>query len=114
MEIIAGSDSGLHFDRSGVTVFIDFDEGREEIQNTVPQLLNIGMLVGRALVAVHGDALVHGVALQVELGSVTGAQKPLAACIEPIRAAQMRARYCQCAQAAIDGVFKGQAATSTR
>ena len=43
----------------------NFDEKSEEIGHSFAQLLNVGMLVGRALVAVNGNALVDEVSLQV-------------------------------------------------
>ena len=47
-------------------VFEHFDKGDEEVVDAVTQLLHIGVLVGGALVAVHGDALVGGFTIAVE------------------------------------------------
>ena len=39
----------------------------EEVVESLSQLLHVGVLVGGALVAVHGDTLVHGLAVEIEL-----------------------------------------------
>jgi len=43
-----------------------FDEDREEVEHAVAQLLDVGVLVGGAFVAVNGNALVDGLAREVE------------------------------------------------
>ena len=40
-----------------VAAFAHFDEGGEEVVHAVAELLDVGVLVGGALVAVDGDAL---------------------------------------------------------
>ena len=44
-----------------------FDEGGEKIRDPFTQLLNVGMLIGRAFVALDGNPLVHDVPLEVFL-----------------------------------------------
>ena len=44
----------------------DADERGEEVRHAVAQLLHVGVLVGRALVAVDREALVHALPVQVE------------------------------------------------
>ena len=66
MEEIAGGDAGFDLERGlRVAVFEDFDEGDEKVVHAVAQLLDVGVLIGGALVAVNGDALVHDVTLEV-------------------------------------------------
>ena len=50
-----------------VPVLEHLDEGHEEVGDTVAQLLHVGVLVGRPLVAVDRDPLVHHAAVQVSL-----------------------------------------------
>ena len=76
MEVVAGGDAG--FDRRVAAaicggagdvgaVFEHFDEGDEEVVDALAELLHVGVLVGGALVAVDGDALVDDVAVEVLL-----------------------------------------------
>ena len=66
LEEIAAGGAGLDLDRVAGAVLADLDEGDEEVVHAVAQLLDIGVLVGGALVAVDGDALVDLVAVEVE------------------------------------------------
>lgn len=53
----------VEFGGGAVAVFEDFDEGCEEVVDAFAELLDVGVLVGGAFVAVDGDALVDGVAV---------------------------------------------------
>src|SRR5690606_15362819 len=62
LEKIAAGDTGLHFKGLiGDAVLQYFDESDEEIIHAVAELLDVGVLVGRAFVAVNGNALVDDV-----------------------------------------------------
>ena len=61
---------GLHLEPLSSPVLAHLDEGDEEIQNAVAQLLHIRMLIGRPLVAINGDALVDNIPL--DEGTSTG------------------------------------------
>ena len=67
LQVVAARDPGLHLERPSGAVLQHVDEGDEEVLHALPQLLHVGVLVGRALVAVDGDALVDDAPLQVEL-----------------------------------------------
>ncbi len=69
MQVVAGRDARLDLERAlaVLAVLQDLDERDEEVRDALAQLLDVGVLVGRALVAVDGDALVHDVALEVLL-----------------------------------------------
>ncbi len=49
----------------GGAVLEDFDEGGEEVVDAFAELLDVGVLVGGAFVAVDGDALVDDFAFEV-------------------------------------------------
>ena len=66
MEEVTTGEAGFDFEGRGVLGFADFDEGGEEIVHAVAELLDIGVLVGGAFVAVDGDALVDYFAVEVE------------------------------------------------
>ena len=61
MQVIAGRHAGLDLEPRPA-VFEHPDEDGEEVVHAVAQLLHVGVLVGRALVAVDGDALVDALA----------------------------------------------------
>ena len=67
LEEVATGEAGFDFERRGVLGFADLDEGGEEVVHAVAELLDIGVLVGGAFVAVNGDALIDDVAVEVEL-----------------------------------------------
>ena len=68
LQEIAASDAGFDLEGGvGLTVLEHLDEGEEEIVHALAQLLYIGVLVGRALVAVDSETLVDDVAGEVEL-----------------------------------------------
>lgn len=67
LEVVAGGGVWVDFDLCGIGGFADFDEGGEEVVDAVAELLDVGVLVGGAFVAVDGDALVDGVAVEVVL-----------------------------------------------
>jgi len=68
LEIVAGGDAaGLDLHARAIAVAEHFDEGDEEVVHALTELLHVGVLVGRALVAVNGNALVDGAALEIEL-----------------------------------------------
>jgi hypothetical protein len=68
LQVVAAGDARLDLEGGvGVAVLEDLDEGDEEVVHAVAELLHVGVLVGRALVAVDRDALVHDVALEVVL-----------------------------------------------
>ena len=58
LEVVAARDAGLHVEGLPVAVLHDIDEGDEEVLHALPQLLDVGVLVGRALVPVDRNALV--------------------------------------------------------
>lgn len=66
MEEVTAGEAGFDFEGRCVLGFADFDEGGEEIVHAVAELLDIGVLVGGAFVAVDGDALVDDFAVEVE------------------------------------------------
>ena len=66
LEVIGRSGAGLDFDALSIATFADLDEGREKVVHAVAQLLDIGVLVGGAFVAIDRDALVHGLAIEIE------------------------------------------------
>ena len=48
-----------------MSILLHFNEGHEKIQDAVAQLLHVRMLIGRALVAVNRNALVHNLSIKV-------------------------------------------------
>ena len=66
LEVIGGGGAGLDFHALAIASLADLDEDREEIVHAVAELLDIGMLVGGTLVAINRDALVDGVAIEIE------------------------------------------------
>ena len=66
-EIIPRRHARLHGQRRAVPVPQHLDEGDEEIVQAVAQLLHVGVLVSRTFVAVHGQALVHHLAVEIQL-----------------------------------------------
>ncbi len=67
LEEVATGEAGFDFEGWGVLGFADLDKGGEEVVHAIAELLDIGVLVGGAFVAVYGDALVDDVAVEVEL-----------------------------------------------
>ena len=65
VQVVAGRDPGLDFD-TVAAVFQDADERREEVVDAVAELLHVGMLISRALVAEDVDPLIDALAVQVE------------------------------------------------
>ena len=59
--------AGLDFNRVALARFQHFNKRHKKVVYAVAQLLDVGVLVGRALVAVHAYALLDAVAAQVEL-----------------------------------------------
>ena len=57
------------FDRVAAAALANFDEGGEEVVHAIAQLLHVGVLIGRAFVSVDRDALVDGLAIEIELFS---------------------------------------------
>ena len=66
LEVVGRGGAGLDFDALSVAAFADLDEGREKVVHAVAQLLDIGVLVGGAFVAIDRDALVHNLAIEIE------------------------------------------------
>ena len=64
-QVIPAGDSRLDLYGPALAVVQHFDEGHEKIIHSLPKLLDIGMLVCRALVAVDRDPLVDSPALEV-------------------------------------------------
>ena len=64
LQVIARGGVRLDVERRAVAVLEHFDEDGEEIRDAVAQLLDVGVLVGRAFVAVNGNALVDDAALR--------------------------------------------------
>lgn len=67
LEEVATGEAGLDFEGRGILGFADLDEGGEEVVHAIAELLDIGVLVGGAFVAVNGDALIDDVAVEIEL-----------------------------------------------
>ena len=63
VQVIAARYARSTSNRDCRAIFAHLDEGDEEVGHAVAQLLHVGVLVGRALVAVDGDALVHDLAV---------------------------------------------------
>jgi hypothetical protein len=59
VQIVPGGNSRLDFSASLAGIFVHLYKSDEKIENPVSQLLHIGMLIGRALVSVNGDALIY-------------------------------------------------------
>ncbi len=66
VQVVAGRDAGVYL-LGRPTRFQDADEDGEEVGNSLAQLLDVGMLVRGAFVAVHGQSLIDAPTLQVEL-----------------------------------------------
>ena len=66
-EVVAAGDGGLDLDGGAAAITEHGDEGDEEVVHAFAQLLHVGVLVGRAFVAIHGDALIHDVAVEIVL-----------------------------------------------
>ena len=58
LQVVRGGGAGIDLDAVAVAALADLDEGGEEVVHAVAELLDVGVLVGGALVAVDGDALV--------------------------------------------------------
>ena len=67
LEEIAGSDARFDFERGRGGIFANLDERDKKVIHAIAELLHIGVLIGRALVAVNRDALVDDMAIEVEL-----------------------------------------------
>ena len=67
LEIVARGDARLHFKGAAFAVLQDFDEDGEKVIHTIAKLLHVGVLIGRAFVAVDGQALEDFATLEVEL-----------------------------------------------
>src|SRR5688500_15125387 len=67
LEIIAARDAFLDFEPGAPAILFYLHERNEEIRDTVPQLLHVGVLIRRSLVAVHDDALLDDIALKIFL-----------------------------------------------
>ena len=65
VEVVSWCDVGGDFDGVGA-VLEDVDKGDEEVVDAVTELLDVGMLVCGAFVAVDGESLVDGVSVEVE------------------------------------------------
>ena len=65
LQIIAARHAFLDFESLRRAIFPHLDEGGEEIRHAIAQLLHVGVLVGRALVAVNRDALVDDFAVEI-------------------------------------------------
>src|SRR5205823_3943903 len=65
VKIIATGHPILYFKRRAISIFTHLDEGNKKIQNAVAQLLHIGMLVGRAFVAINGNALMNNFSIEI-------------------------------------------------
>src|SRR5262249_49110422 len=66
-EKVAAGDALLNLNASPGAVLQHLDEQREEIQHPFAQLLHVSVLVGRTLVAVDSQPLVHRFAIEIEL-----------------------------------------------
>ena len=66
-EKIAAGHAGFHQHALARAVAQHLDEDSEEVQHALAKLLHVSVLVGRALVAIDADALVHDLAVEVEL-----------------------------------------------
>jgi len=67
VQIIPAGEIACYFYRRGRAVLLHFNEGDEKIQNTIAQLLHIGMLISRAFVAINRDSLMHNFAVAILL-----------------------------------------------
>ena len=67
LQIVATGHPGFDFERRAALGLTDFDERGEEIIHAIAELLHVGMLVGRPLVAVNGNALMDHVAIEIPL-----------------------------------------------
>src|SRR2546421_347903 len=65
MKVVPTCNFVFDFDRRAAPILVHLDKSHEKIQNTVTQLLHISMLVGRSLVAVNSNALMHDLALEI-------------------------------------------------
>ena len=67
LEVITAVKARFDLKSSGITRFTHFNKGGEEIVHSIAELLHVGVLVGGALVAVDGDALIHLFAIAIML-----------------------------------------------
>ena len=67
LQVIRGGGAGLDLDAVTVAALPHFDERDKEIVHAIAELLDVGVLVGRALVSINGDALVDDLAVEVVL-----------------------------------------------
>ena len=67
LEVVRSGCAGIDFHAVAVATFADLDEGGEEIIHAVAELLDVGVLVRGALVAIDGEALVHDVSVEIML-----------------------------------------------
>ena len=63
MQIIAAGYFGFDLERGTISIFRDFNECDKKIQDAVAQLLHVGVLIGRSLVSINCDSLIHSLAI---------------------------------------------------
>ena len=61
LEVVCAGVSWVNFDTAAFSAISDFDECGEEVMDSVTELLDVGVLVSGAFVAVDCDALVDDV-----------------------------------------------------
>ena len=66
VEIVACGDAFLDFHREAITVGQHTDERHEKIVHSFPELLHVGVLIGRSFVSVNGDSLIHNISIEVQ------------------------------------------------
>src|SRR5262249_14293923 len=67
VQIISAGYAGLNIEGRAVAILRDFNEGDKKIQDAVAQLLNVRVLVSRALVSVNRDSLINSFSIEVLL-----------------------------------------------
>src|SRR6476659_5190259 len=61
LQVIAARHALFDFEATARAILSHLDERDEEIRNAIAQLLDVGVLIGRAFVAVNRDALMHDI-----------------------------------------------------
>ena len=65
MQVVRRGIRAINRDGISGAAFADFDKGSKEVVEAVAQLLHVGVLIGRPLVSVYGEALVDDITSEV-------------------------------------------------
>src|SRR4030095_13678190 len=65
LQVISARHAFLDLEFFRYAIPLHLDEGRKKIRHSITQLLDVRMLIGRALVAVNRDALVNHIAVEI-------------------------------------------------